>query len=57
MMKSMLVWVAILAMVFLALKYIPAGAAVQEIPFSTFMTEGVSGKYKSDGKLGNIGLA
>ncbi|MBK8725654.1 MAG: ATP-dependent zinc metalloprotease FtsH [Holophagaceae bacterium] len=47
MMKSMLVWVAILLMVFLALKYIPAGATVQEIPFSTFMTEGVSGKYKS----------
>ncbi len=47
MMKSMLVWVAILAMVFLALKYIPAGAAVQEIPFSTFMTEGVAGKYKT----------
>jgi cell division protease FtsH len=47
MMKSMLVWVAILAMVFLAIKYIQPTGQVQEIPFSTFYTEGVAGKYKS----------
>lgn len=47
MMKSALVWVAIIALVLLALNSIPKNSGIQEIPFSTFYTEGMEGKYKS----------
>jgi cell division protease FtsH len=47
MMKSALVWVAIIALVLLALNSIPKNNGIQEIPFSTFYTEGMEGKYKS----------
>jgi cell division protease FtsH len=47
MMKSALVWVAIIALVLLALNSIPKNNGTQEIPFSTFYTEGLRGDYKS----------
>ena len=47
MMKSALVWIGIIVLVLLALKQIPANSKVNEIPFSTFYTEGVEGKYRS----------
>ena len=47
MMKSALVWVAIIALVLLALNNIPRSNGIQEIPFSQFYTEGMEGKYKS----------
>jgi cell division protease FtsH len=47
MMKSALVWIGIIALVLLALRQIPQNNHVQEIPFSTFYTEGVDGKYKT----------
>jgi len=47
MMKSALVWVAIIALVLLALNSIPKNNGTQEIPFSTFYTEGMEGKYQS----------
>jgi cell division protease FtsH len=47
MMKSALVWVAIIALVLLALNSIPKNNGTQEIPFSTFDTEGLRGDYKS----------
>ena len=47
MMKSALVWVAIIALVLLALNSIPKNSGTQEIPFSTFYTEGLRGDYKT----------
>ncbi len=47
MMKSALVWIGIIALVLLALRQIPQNNHTQEIPFSTFYTEGVDGKYKT----------
>ena len=47
MMKSVLVWLGIIALLVLAFRQIPQNSRQIEIPFSTFYTEGVSGKYKS----------
>ncbi|MCE1229352.1 MAG: ATP-dependent zinc metalloprotease FtsH [Firmicutes bacterium] len=47
MMKSALLWVAIVALVLLALSNMSRSSGVQEIPFSQFYTEGMEGKYKS----------
>ena len=47
--KSVLVWLAIIAMLLLAFKFNWSNQAGRqaEIPFSTFYTEGVAGKYRS----------
>ena len=45
--KSMLVWVGIVVLVYVAIIQIPKTNNVQEIPFSTFIAEGVGGKYKT----------
>ncbi len=47
MMKSVLVWLGIIALLVLAFRQIPQNSKQIEIPFSTFYTEGVGGKYKS----------
>ena len=47
MMKSVLVWLGIIALLVLAFRQIPQNSRQIEIPFSTFYTEGVGGKYKS----------
>ena len=49
MMKSALVWVGIVVMLVLAFRFQWANQSGRqiEIPFSTFYTEGVAGKYKS----------
>jgi cell division protease FtsH len=47
MMKSALVWVGIIAMVLIALNWLPQNTRTQEISFSQFYTEGLSGKYRS----------
>ena len=47
MMKSVLVWLGIIALLVLAFRQIPQNNRQIEIPFSTFYTEGVAGKYKS----------
>ena len=47
MMKSALVWIGIIVLVLLALKQIPTNTRVNEIAFSTFITEGEHGKYRS----------
>jgi len=47
MLKSALVWVAIIALVLVALNQIPKNGHSQEIPFSQFYMEGVEGKFKS----------
>jgi cell division protease FtsH len=43
----MLVWVGIVVLVYVAIIQIPKTNNVQEIPFSTFIAEGVAGKYKT----------
>ena len=45
--KSMLVWVGIVVLVYVAIIQIPKTNNVQEVPFSTFIAEGVAGKYKT----------
>ncbi len=45
--KSMLVWVGIVVLVYVAIIQIPKTNNVQEVPFSTFIAEGVGGKYKT----------
>jgi len=47
MMKSALVWIGIIALVLIALNWLPQNTRTQEIPFSQFYTEGLSGKYRS----------
>ena len=47
MMKSVLVWLGIVALLVLAFRQIPQNSRQVEIAFSTFYTEGVGGKYKS----------
>lgn len=47
MMKSVLVWLGIIALLVLAFRQIPQNSRQIEVPFSTFYTEGVAGKYKS----------
>jgi cell division protease FtsH len=47
MMKSVLVWLGIIALLVLAFRQIPQNSKQIEIPFSTFYTEGVGGRYKS----------
>jgi len=47
MMKSVLVWLGIIALLVLAFRQIPQNSKQIEVPFSTFYTEGVAGKYKS----------
>jgi cell division protease FtsH len=47
MMKSALVWVGIIALVLIALNWLPQNNHTQEIPFSQFYTEGLAGKYRS----------
>jgi cell division protease FtsH len=47
MMKSVLVWLGIIALLVLAFRQIPQNSRQVEVPFSTFYTEGVAGKYKS----------
>ncbi|HEX4845324.1 MAG TPA: ATP-dependent zinc metalloprotease FtsH [Geothrix sp.] len=47
MMKSVLVWLGIIALLVLAFRQIPQNNRQIEVPFSTFYTEGVGGKYKS----------
>ena len=47
MMKSVLVWLGIIALLVLAFRQIPQNSRQVEIPFSTFYTEGTAGKYKS----------
>jgi cell division protease FtsH len=47
MMKSALVWLAIIVMVVLALRFVPTSSKIQEIPFSTFIEEGIAGKYRT----------
>jgi cell division protease FtsH len=47
MMKSVLVWLAIIGLLVLAFRQIPQNSRQIEVPFSTFYTEGVAGKYKS----------
>jgi len=54
MMKSALVWVAIIALVLLALNSIPKNSGVQEISFSTFYAEGLAGKYQSVTLTGGV---
>ncbi|MCE1203724.1 MAG: ATP-dependent zinc metalloprotease FtsH [Holophagaceae bacterium] len=46
-MKSVLVWLGIIALLVLAFRQIPQNSKQIEVPFSTFYTEGVAGKYKS----------
>ncbi|MBL0209375.1 MAG: ATP-dependent zinc metalloprotease FtsH [Holophagaceae bacterium] len=43
----MLVWVGIVVLVYVAIIQIPKTNNVQEVPFSTFIAEGVAGKYKT----------
>ncbi|MDE3246706.1 MAG: ATP-dependent zinc metalloprotease FtsH, partial [Acidobacteriota bacterium] len=43
----MLVWVGIVVLVYVAIIQIPKTNNVQEVPFSTFIAEGVGGKYKT----------
>ncbi len=43
----MLVWVGIVVLVYVAIIQIPKTNNVQDIPFSTFIAEGVGGKYKT----------
>jgi cell division protease FtsH len=47
MMKSALVWIGIIAVVLIALNWLPQNNRTQEIPFSQFYTEGIDGRYKS----------
>ncbi len=47
MMKSALVWIGIIALVLIALNWLPQNTRTQEIPFSQFYTEGLTGKYRS----------
>ena len=47
MMKSVLVWLGIIALLVLAFRQIPQNSRQVEIPFSTFYTEGTAGKYKT----------
>ena len=48
MMKSALVWIGIIALVLIALNWLPQkNNRTQEISFSQFYTEGVGGKYES----------
>ena len=47
MMKSVLVWLGIIVLLVLAFRQIPQNNRQIEVPFSTFYTEGVAGKYKS----------
>jgi len=47
MMKSALVWVMIIAVVLITLRWLPQNTKTQEIPFSQFYTEGLTGKYRS----------
>jgi cell division protease FtsH len=47
MMKSALVWVGIIALVLIALNWLPQNNHTQEISFSQFYTEGIAGKYRS----------
>jgi cell division protease FtsH len=46
-MKSVLAWVVIVALVALAYNSLPKTQRTQNIPFSTFILEGQSGKYRS----------
>ena len=47
MMKSLLVWLGILALLFAVFKLFPPTTRVNDIPFSTFYMEGQAGKYKT----------
>ncbi len=47
MMKSALVWVGIIALVLIALNWLPQNNRILDIPFSQFYTEGVAGRYRS----------
>ena len=46
-MKSILVWMGIVVLLAMAFRFMPATTRTKAIPFSTFMTEGPDGKYKS----------
>lgn len=45
--KSILVWVGIILVLLLVIKGVPESGRTQEIPYSTFYTEGQAGKYKT----------
>src|SRR5512145_3224108 len=47
MMKSALVWIGIIALVLIALNWLPQNNRTLDIPFSQFYTEGVEGRFKS----------
>ncbi len=46
-MKSILVWMGIVVLLAMAFRFMPATTHTKPIPFSTFMTEGPEGKFKS----------
>jgi cell division protease FtsH len=47
MMKSVLVWLGIIALLVLVFRLFPPTTRVNDIPFSTFYMEGQAGKYKT----------
>ena len=47
MMKSVLVWLGIIALLIVVFRMFPPTTRVNDIPFSTFYMEGQSGKYKT----------
>jgi cell division protease FtsH len=47
MMKSVLVWLGIIALLVVVFRLFPPTTRVNDIPFSTFYTEGQAGKYKT----------
>ncbi|HET8714717.1 MAG TPA: ATP-dependent zinc metalloprotease FtsH [Holophagaceae bacterium] len=47
MMKSVLVWLGIIALLVMVFRLFPPTTRVNEIPFSTFYMEGQAGKYKT----------
>ena len=57
MMKSVLVWVGIIVLVVVALRFLQPSAQVQEIPFSTFITEGNAGRFKGTLVARDVGRA